>query len=335
MLIAGAPRTLPRPENYAADFAPVLRQESRNIYDRLPVAEYRRCFVTESGLALKGTAMVPETLFPVSAPATAHLTRYAWYKRMSTRRVRLHESDVLLLHNHWSAGYYHWLAEVLLKVQFIEPSSFSVVLPESYPRFADESFALFPWRQILKVPAGMSVVAKRLTVVGNPPTSGHNAVHFKRLSDTLRGLSCAPERGTHRLFLRRPRTAMRFISNEDEVLAALGEYGFVGVDAATLTFTEQVRLFAGCQFLVAAHGAGLTNLIFMATGGSLLELYRELDAEIRWMNIEYWDLCAAAGIRYYYQFCRVTKRQGPRADDVELAVDVAKLRRNVETMLSR
>jgi capsular polysaccharide biosynthesis protein len=326
------PREIVVPANIGPDFETVLAQDPGIYSDRYPVARYGRTFVTHSGIALRRLRVVPETLFPRAPSKDKHLTRYAQYKFVTAPRTRRGETDLLLLHNHWSSGFYHWAAEGLLKVQFVDPAAHTVLVPGGFPRFVRDSLELFDWRAVALIPPGHCIAARALTVIGNPPTDAINPTHVDWVRTVVRQKCGATPGPPVRIHLTRRNAQMRRIVNEAEVLPELEQFGFETIDAAQLSFAEQVRLFSRCEALVAPHGAGLTNMIFMSPGSRVLELYRELSPALPLMNIDYWNLASAAGLRYYYQFCEHGPRQGPKIDDVDLHVDIAKLSRNLSLM---
>ncbi len=69
-----------------------------------------------------------------------------------------------------------------------------------------------------------------------------------------------PSRRSERLYI--VRRGHRRVTNEEELLRTLGRHGFRPVQLETLPFPEQVELFYDAEAVVAAHGAGLTNLLF-------------------------------------------------------------------------
>ncbi len=69
-----------------------------------------------------------------------------------------------------------------------------------------------------------------------------------------------PSRRSERLYI--VRRGHRRVTNEDDLLRTLGRHGFRPVQLETLPFPEQVELFYDAEAVVAAHGAGLTNLLF-------------------------------------------------------------------------
>jgi len=56
------------------------------------------------------------------------------------------------------------------------------------------------------------------------------------------------------------------------VEAALKPLGFATFVAGEAPMTEQIRAFSRAQVIVAAHGAGLSNLIFAPPGAFILEI---------------------------------------------------------------
>jgi capsular polysaccharide biosynthesis protein len=69
-----------------------------------------------------------------------------------------------------------------------------------------------------------------------------------------------PSRRSERLYI--VRRGHRRVTNEEDLLRTLGRHGFRPVQLETLPFPEQVELFYDAEAVVAAHGAGLTNLLF-------------------------------------------------------------------------
>jgi capsular polysaccharide biosynthesis protein len=322
------------PKNLAADFIPA-RQHVRNDYRReLPIVPVARCFVTHSGIGLKRLRLVSESVFHgLNSRITRHFYRYALYKYFTERRLRATEPRLLLLHNHWGSGYHHWLTECLLKVQFVDPSQYVVVLPEDYPPFAAETLAMFPFAGTLELPSGRALEARSLTLVGNPHSGHFNPAHLRTLKETILEPFGGPASGSERLYISRRGQALRLVENEDQVIETLERYDFRVVDPAALSFEEQVQLFSRCSVVVSVHGAGLTNCLFMPEGGRVLELYRALAPKNDGMNACYWRLSTASNLDYYYQLCAHGENRGGHIDRIDIRVDIDKLERNVEAML--
>jgi capsular polysaccharide biosynthesis protein len=106
--------------------------------------------------------------------------------------------------------------------------------------------------------------------------------------------------------------------------------GFQIVHFEELSFMEQATLCSRAHFLIGNHGAGLTNMLFMASGGSVLEFRKKADAK----NNCYFSLASALGLDYFYQTCSSdTPEEDPNTADI--IVDVSALERNLDLMLGR
>ena len=62
------------------------------------------------------------------------------------------------------------------------------------------------------------------------------------------------------------------------------------------SFRTQVKLFAGTRVLVAQHGAALTNMLWMPTGGVIVEIVPR--GMIEPFGAYFRDLAALCGHRY-------------------------------------
>ena len=76
-----------------------------------------------------------------------------------------------------------------------------------------------------------------------------------------------------RVFLTRSASTHRFIENLSEIEPILQKFNFEAIDSSKLRFEEQIKIFSRCRYLVAIHGAGITNVMFRSGKPlSLLEI---------------------------------------------------------------
>ena len=88
----------------------------------------------------------------------------------------------------------------------------------------------------------------------------------------------------------------RVIKNQDELLESLSTIPGIKFDAVEffeLEYKEQIGLFRETDVMVGMHGAGLTNLIYTAMDGCLIELI-----PFTWQAPEYFELTTSTGRRY-------------------------------------
>lgn len=104
--------------------------------------------------------------------------------------------------------------------------------------------------------------------------------HFTRPrfgSDLLKsivGTLVAPHRGgpMRRIYLTRDDASVRRLQNEQKIIEILGRHGFETLTIGSMPIEEQIAIFANTSHLVSAHGAGLSNMIFMPENSIVTEL---------------------------------------------------------------
>jgi capsular polysaccharide biosynthesis protein len=131
--------------------------------------------------------------------------------------------------------------------------------------------------------------------------------------------------GARRVYLSRADARRRRAVNEVDVVTILRAHDFeiIRIDASGPA--EQIRASLGAELVVGVHGAALTNLMFMAEGGRLLELRHPR---------HHWDvyrkLSAMFGVEYRSQVCGIAEGLGqPDDQHADLVVDLDELRENL------
>jgi capsular polysaccharide biosynthesis protein len=88
----------------------------------------------------------------------------------------------------------------------------------------------------------------------------------------------------------------RAVLNEAELVTALSDRGFMPVDPGALTIDDEIRTFAEADVVVSAHGAALTNMVFMNPGALVIELFPASH-----VMPAYWKLAGTVpGLGYQY-----------------------------------
>jgi capsular polysaccharide biosynthesis protein len=245
----------------------------------------------------------------------------------------------ILAHAPWF-NYFFWVTESLPRIMHAQAwhAQSKLILPESIARraFVQESLKLFPELQTAIIPADEHLFIDRLVL---PRIKNWNFRFRKEELQALRKAMVA-EAARHasinlgeRIYLSREKASYRHFTNAAEVEAVLSEYGFTKVCFEDYSIWEQVQIMQQARYFVAAHGAGLTNILWMPAGGKFLELYYEVQQGIP-QRYSYWTLSNVLGIDYYIQYCPV--QSGHKADlFANLAVDIAALRANLNHMFDK
>ena len=131
---------------------------------------------------------------------------------------------------------------------------------------------LFPEVKVLVMPKNETWQFKHLLVPS--ASNSKDGVITPHLASWLRHFKGRPElkdvKPHRKIVVLRPGAKTRRITNSDELLLALK--GWETVDLAKMTIREQMKTFAEATHIVAAHGAGLVNLLWCNPGTKVIEI---------------------------------------------------------------
>jgi capsular polysaccharide biosynthesis protein len=132
--------------------------------------------------------------------------------------------------------------------------------------------------------------------------------------------------GGQRLFVMRSPARGRRLSNQSAVVQMVEAEGFRVVDPETLSFAEQVRMFAGSSVVIGQMGAAMANTLFCPPATTVVHL-----APWGWIEPFYWDLAVVRGHFYRALFGAVTDHAGPSHSN-DFVIDINALKRVASTL---
>ncbi|VXD25014.1 tetratricopeptide repeat protein [Planktothrix paucivesiculata] len=200
--------------------------------------------------------------------------------------------------------YFHWMVDILPRLELLRQSGIKFdqidwFLVNSYQApFQRETLTRLgiPEFKILESDRFSHIQAQQLIV---PSWAGYMGWLQPWAMDTLRRwfLPRGQNPGRNypeRIYISRGDATYRRVLNEDEVIQFLRPWGFVTVQLETLSFAEQVALFAQAKVIMGAHGSGLTNILFCQPGTQVIE----------WMSPHYnrhyyWVISQYLGLEHY------------------------------------
>ncbi|HBW57992.1 MAG TPA: hypothetical protein DEF27_09385, partial [Oscillatoriales bacterium UBA8482] len=201
--------------------------------------------------------------------------------------------------------YFHWMVDILPRLELLRQSGIKFdqidwFLVNSYQApFQRETLTRLgiPEFKILESDRFPHIQAQQLIV---PSWTGYMGWLQPWAIDTLRRwfLPKSQNLGRNypeRIYISRGNASYRRILNEKNVIETLRPWGFVTVQLETLSFGEQVALFAQAKVIMGAHGSGLTNILFCQPGTQVIE----------WMSPHYnrhyyWVISQQLGLKHYY-----------------------------------
>ncbi len=238
-----------------------------------------------------------------------------------------------------SGNYYHWLFDVLPRLETLDSrvsdEQLDQYLVDCRHAFQRESLQLLgiPLERCISPKTKSHYRCEKLLVPSLPRGVSQNCIAF------LRNAFLAPvEEGSHkgsrskRLYITRAGCTRRRVTNENEVIEALQAYGFECIDPARLSFAEQIATFRNADWIVAAHGGALSNLVFCQPDCRVIEIFSP-----NYVNTCFWQISCGVGLRYAYLLGegRVPlEGKDPHVVYDDMQVGVCKLVQLVERMMA-
>jgi hypothetical protein len=109
--------------------------------------------------------------------------------------------------------------------------------------------------------------------------------------------SNTPKAPTRKIWIHRSEKSRRALLNEGEVLRLIQNLGFEPIVFEELPMKKQIQLMQETKILAGLHGAGLTNLIFLPKGATVLEFMPE-DFAAYGHPFTFRNLASVASIQY-------------------------------------
>jgi hypothetical protein len=197
--------------------------------------------------------------------------------------------DLLIFENSWSGGYYHWLIEALPRLISLRDRFGKTVL-------AFSGRSPNPWFNkwlkdissdcMINYSGRGGVLASSAIFCQNPKRmstyhSGQLHDAAKYLKETLRQY-CSDGSSIKKIYITRRTAGHRKFVNEDVAESYFKLRGYVSFELERLSFPEQVLLFSNATHVASIHGAGLSNIIFMQPGASVIEMIQQPHIERTW-----------------------------------------------------
>jgi capsular polysaccharide biosynthesis protein len=324
------------PVNFNSVDLKLFSHELEKAIPATTLLELHNVKISAKGILFKGNHILPESFAFPSNIRQWKLRSFLKFFATNNflRRARTIEQEVLWVTDDWSNGYFHWLTDVLSRL-FVMRDRLDekvLLLPWNFQSldFVQASLKLFDVK-VEFIGKNEVVKCRRVWMPTHTAPSGHyNEPVIRGVRDLLRETygTATQENDNERIYISRSRAPKRRIANEPAITDILIEFGFRTIFAEDLSFAQQARIFSGARYLVSNHGAGLTNMLFMTAGASVLELRHETDA----VNNCYFTLASALGLNYFYQTC-ASHNADEDPHTAPLVVDAAVLRASLALLV--
>ncbi len=221
------------------------------------------------------------------------------------------------------SNYFHWWAECLANIELATTCLGSVppmIIWNGRPKLSD-------WQRASLDILGVEVIHR--TTQGSRVVRVKEAVWFYRESGSapgrlLRGLRAralkaiaTPGPMGKKLYIKRK--ANRYVKNDDDIELMLSQLGYEIICAEDFSQREQIEIFSAARAVIAIHGAGLTNMLFMPPGATVIELTPHVE-----VRPFYWIMAEKLRHRYGVLMCAAVDGRFDGGIHVDLA-DLSRL----------
>jgi len=285
--------------------------------------------MTERGHWLE-QSLTPNFEDPITPWRIATPAPWRWLQARQRRTSQVREFDcVISLRHLWEWNYYHFYLDALGKLSLLDEAGLGRDIPIVLGKYALE----LPFvQQILRrgafrdrvwvIPEHEYIRAKSVIYcrTGRP--------YRERLDYLLDEMDVAvpATNDGRRLFLTRGKGGTRRILNEDAVMNLLSRYGFTPVDTSGMSVDQQIDTFSQARYLVAAHGAGVTNIIYRRTAPlGVLELHGSAH-----ISQDFWRICAQYG--HWWEHL-AGDPDGPDPKHANFTIDIEALEAALDRMM--
>lgn len=256
-----------------------------------------------------------------------HVHKPAFLETYFKKKKIVKIEKIISLRDTGEENYFHFFNDVLAKLFFIEDQE---IVLNDYTIVVANALYKKPYFQYF---ISTSYLGKFKWFVQDETTWVHfdEAVFCKPYTHTKKylqksvQLTLTKDNGVEdrRFFLTRSKSSLRFIENQIDIIPILNRYNFEIIDTSSLDFSEQVSLFKQCKYLVAIHGAGISNIIFRE--GRPLEVL-EIVHPSPYLPFHYIMLCKL----YNYNYGALLGYKGKSHDKGGFFVDPDSLKNELE-----
>lgn len=126
----------------------------------------------------------------------------------------------------------------------------------------------------------------------------------------------------NKIYISRSKSSYRKVINEEELATMLRNHGFQTVILEELAVREQISLFRNTEIVVAAHGAGLSNISFCFEKVKILELFSQYyhDSSYRIQSV-------IMGHEYHFMICETPLIGKIHPKEEDLLVDLDRIKK--------
>lgn len=295
------------PQNLEQKDEILFKNELLKEFPRPSVKEFDGIWCSYLGVLFKG-CRISSISFPSGKNEyySKWINQFKFTLKTYLTNRRRYEFGGIWVIDSWSLGYFHWFTDALTRLESITNllRAGDIYLPYNYKGVAyiEKSLSFFPMFNVRYIDFQTSIKFTKLVVP--LPTSFSSGNYNDGLLRSLNRRLTASQslennRKNERIYISRRQAKTRFLINEEEIIGTLKDFKFEFLCLEDISWEDQAGIFAQAKHIVSIHGAGLTNMLLMKEGQSILEIRRANDE----LNNCYFSMASALNLDYWYLNC--------------------------------
>ncbi len=206
-------------------------------------------------------------------------------------------------------NYYHWILESLPRLIQLKDywGTHSLIIQRNIYEipYVKQTLKLFDDIKIIIPENETNLFVKELILPNlRKDCYKYNIELLEKTRDEIfKSFNIVEKTPTEKNFIIRKKAKYRTIDNFREIEKVVKEYGFKIVDFEDYSIIDQIKIINNSSHLIAQHGAGLTNILFMQKGMKIMELAKKITNKNDHFSLVYWSLASAMELEYYNMFC--------------------------------
>ncbi len=232
----------------------------------------------------------------------------------------------------WSANYFHWMTETLPSLVALDGVKDKTTIPVLLVSSSIRHKHINETLQLLGYPLYYYDIHKTIKIsklhsIKIPVVGSYNEPFLLNMRNAFfHKLNLMEQiKPFRKIYISRRKATRRKIVNQDDLSILLSSYDFETVFLEDYTIEHQIKLLYETQCVIAPHGAGLTNILFMQPETKVIELKAH--------NNDYWcffSMARLAKLHYSYLLCE-SDRENHR--DADININLLELERIVKRYL--
>jgi len=198
-------------------------------------------------------------------------------------------------------NYFHWFCDIIPKLELLLTYvdailDYVIVMPIGWKglSYVVESIGKYPFRVKYYDPSDSTEIYTNVLCVSTLIDSGN---YIKSFMCNIRDrFSSTTNNPSDKIYIGRRVASRRFMVNEDSIISCLSAYGYRTVYFEDFVWEDQVSMMQNAASVISLHGAGLTNMLWMPSGGSVVEIRVRGDSH---RNC-FFSLASDLDLDYYY-----------------------------------